>query len=404
MQILLRIALIATMLTGVVGGAVAADVSPEDVMLKVELQSWGVTRGIEPVAHEQASGGYAMSMAADALAVGGLDLAAGEYTLVLWQHAPAGDADGFFVEINGQRTRLLGSIGSWRTLTHPFEVAQAGPVTIAIIGQEPTMTVDMIAVVRGTYERGEIEFADIPGETVGESIGLADIPRLSSPRRLAQILEAPLTPDAQTVYVQSFDADCPGITGEHQWIDGPFGRAVILDMPDGRFSIDASELDITQSGTIEWWVKPREAARVWWDQGWHYFLHMAPAENGGLQFDLSRHPITGLLLTLTRDGEPYTLQEGEHEAVRMETGGVDIEQWHHMLVSWDFTGDRQYLWLMIDGVGMESFFPRSFEPTPFARIDLANTPANWDIPYLPMDGAIDEIRISNTSVADRLQR
>ena len=56
----------------------------------------------------------------------------------------------------------------------------------------------------------------------------------------------------------------------------------------------------------------------------------------------------------------------------------------------------------MDGVGKESFFPETHRATGFTTIELANTPSEWDVPFLPMDGGIDELRIRNISVADRL--
>jgi hypothetical protein len=382
-------------------GACAADLTEDDVLLKIEVQSWGHTSGMQPIAHEEASDGVAMSMASDATAVGGLKLEAGDYTLLFFDYAPAGDQDAFFVEIGGERSRLKGHIGSWGTIVHQFSVAETGSVTIAVIGQEAGMTLDRMAVVRGSYPPGEIAFADVPGETKGESVGLHEISRLASPCRLAEPPEQPLPPDDRTVYSQDFEQQCEGVVGEHRWIEGPFGQALVLDMPDGRFDIDASDLQIAERGTIEWWVKPREAARVWWDQGWHYFLHAEPAQPGGTQLDLEKH-IRSLSLITTPDSAAYELTEGTNERAQFGVGDVSIEDWHHMLVSWDFSGERQYIWLMMDGRGMQSFFPRTFEPGGFSRIELCNTPSDWEIPYLPMDGALDAVRISDISVEGRL--
>ncbi|MGM0491368.1 MAG: hypothetical protein ACQER1_00370 [Armatimonadota bacterium] len=383
----------------------AADISEDDVLLKTEIESWGRTAGLSPVGYPEASGGVAMAMSSDAVAVDALELEAGEYSLVLWQHGPAPDADGFFVEIAGDRTRLLGTNDTWGTLALPFTVPETGGVAIAIIGQEPGMTIDRIAVVRGSYDQRrdspvEIEFADIPGETSGDRIGLDQVERLATPARLAEPPTAPVVADANTVLQEDFEAECQ-VVGEHHWIDGPFGRALVLEMPDGRFDIDASSLEIGEQGTIEWWVKTREAARVWWDQGWHYFLHLAPAEPGGTQLDLEKH-VGSLQLSVTPDGDPYEFTEGTHERAQLNSSGLSNEDWHHLLVSWDLRGDRQFIWVMIDGRGTEAFFPGTFEPTGFARLEFGNTPSEWDIPYLPMDGAIDAIRISNVSVADRL--
>ena len=63
---------------------------------------------------------------------------------------------------------------------------------------------------------------------------------------------------------------------------------------------------------------------------------------------------------------------------------------------------RSHLWLLVDGTGKHSFFPKRHEVAGFSAIEFGNTPSHWDVPYLFMDGGIDEIRIQNTSVADRL--
>jgi hypothetical protein len=398
---LLRIAFIAMLSIGLVYPATAADLTEDDVLLKVEVESWGETGGIQPIGRGEASGNIAMALASGGYAIGGLELEAGDYTLLFSDFAPAGDQDAFFVEIADKRARLKGHVGNWGTIVHPFSVEEAGTVTIAVIGQEPGMILDQMAIVRGSFEPGEITMADVPGETKGESVGRDQISWLTSPCQLVEPPREPLPSDGSTVYHEDFEAQCGGISGEHRWTDGPFGQALILDMPDGRFTVDASALEIGEQGTVEWWVKPREAARIWWDQGWHYFLHAEPAQPGGTQIDLDKH-IRQLSLTVTEDGEPYTLTDGEHEQTYLNTNSLSIEDWHHLLVSWDFTGDRQYLWLMIDGQGTQSFFPRTFEPGAFSRLEFGNRPSEWDIPYLAMDGGIDAIRISSESVQGRL--
>ena len=81
---------------------------------------------------------------------------------------------------------------------------------------------------------------------------------------------------------------------------------------------------------------------------------------------------------------------------------MDADAWHHLLVSWDMTGQRQRLWLLLDGVGQQVFFEPIFEPTDFQRVEIGNTPLSSDLPFLFLDGAIDELQISKVSVADRL--
>lgn len=398
---LLTTTVVVALVVGAACTVPAAEIAPADVVLKTELEAWGRATGLSATAHPQASGGIAMAMASDAMAVGALEMAAGDYTLVLWQYAPAGDADGFFVEVDGRRTRLLGTIGRWGTLVLPFTVERTGPVTLAIIGQEAGMTVDRIAVVRGTHNRGQIEFDDIPGDTSQGRIGLDDIVRLAIPCGLAEAPTAPLPPDGNTVYAQDFEAEPEGVVGDHRRVTGPFGQALVLDMPDGRFDVPAAGLEIADQGTVEWWVKTREAARVWSDQGRHYFVHLAPAQPGGTQLDLEMDR-NSMSLIITPDGAPYELTAGTGEAVHVNVGNLSNTDWHHLLISWDLRGDRQHIWFLVDGRGMERFFPRTFEPAGFARIEFGNTPSAWDVPYQPMDGAIDAIRISNISVAERL--
>jgi len=69
-----------------------------------------------------------------------------------------------------------------------------------------------------------------------------------------------------------------GVSGAHHVVEGKFGEAVHLGVPDGRFVADASKMEFDGKGTIEFWVRPRPMQRLWWDQGWHYFIHCEPAE------------------------------------------------------------------------------------------------------------------------------
>jgi hypothetical protein len=53
-------------------------------------------------------------------------------------------------------------------------------------------------------------------------------------------------------------------------------------------------------------------------------------------------------------------------------------------------------------VGQQVFFEPLCEPTDFRRIEIGNTPLSSDLPFLFLDGAIDELHVSKVSVADRL--
>jgi len=383
----------------------AAGIPEGDVLLKVELQNYGQTSGLTPVQLPDASGAYAMALGNEATgATGGLKLDPGKYTLLVRAWAPAGDQDGFYVEIDGKRDRRVAPGTTWTVLAYNFEVEKASVVPIAIIGQEAGLAVDQIAVVKGTYETGQLKMADVPGETVAEgSVGLADLPRMTTGCSLKAVPEAPFARDANTALHQSFDGDVAGAVGDHWEVEGKFGKALYLSVPDGRFDVDASGLGIGPAGTVEFWVRPRPGQRLWHDQGWHYFLHCKPAGGKGFQLDLSQHAITELRLTASMGGRPMDKDLDPREDLQMRPDGLDVEAWHHMLVSWDLTGERQYLWLIVDGQGVQVFFEKRFDPAvKFSSIEIGNTPSGWDIPHLHIDGAIDELKISNVSVASRL--
>ena len=378
-------------------------VPPEDVMLHAALEDYGLGGGLTPVELDGASGGTAMAMAADARVSGALDLQPGSYTLLLRTWAPAGDADGFFVEIAGQRTRRTAPIGRWGVLAYPFEVAQAGLVMVEVIGQEEGMTVDRIAVVRGTHADGSVDFALLPAPAQDRAVSPDRLPLTRMPVRLAHLPDAPFVSDETTVYHQSFEEMPEGASGEHSAGEGRWGQGLHMSMPDGRFDVDASALDLGAAGTVEWWLKPRPAARVWWDQAWRYFLHARPAQLGGFQIDLSRHPVTALRLSASQGLDPYGPIAGPDEKIELDTRHLDVEQWQHMLVSWDLTGERQRIWLLLNGEGWELSVPAgTFQHGPFHSIEFGNRPSDWDTPFLPMDGAIDEILVTRASVAERL--
>jgi|GEM_PF-1935244 len=402
MRLLVLFAVVTAVMVGV--GCVAE--APEArVVLKVEIQNYGQTSGLTPVQLPDASGGYAMALGSETTgAAGGVKLAPGEYTLLVRAWAPDGDQDGFFVEIAGKRERRTAPQETWTAMAYNFKVERPEVVTIAIVGQEPGLVVDQIAVVRGMYRTGELKMSDVPGETAAEGqVGLADLPRLKSACALRALPDAPFEKDANTVMLESFDGNVTGAVGDHWQVEGKFGRALYLAMPDGRFDVDASGLKLGPTGTIEFWVRPRPGQRLWHDQGWHYFLHCKPAGGEGFQLDLSKHWKTNLGLTASLGGKPFEKDLHPREDLQMSTNSLDLEAWHHMLVSWDLTGEKQHLWLMVDGQGVQVFFNKTFDPgVRFSKIEIGNTPSGWNVPYLHIDGAIDELRISNVSVADRL--
>lgn len=373
-----------------------AEVPPGDVLLKVELEQYGASGGLTASAQPGASAGVGMALDTDSVVSGALKLAAGKYTLLLRTFAPAGDQDGFFIEINGVQTRRVAEIGRWAVLALPFEVAAEGPTPIAVIGQEPGLIVDQIAVVRGSFGDNTVDLTKLADTASPKArVGLEAVTRLVVPVRLRELQQAPWKPDNTTLFHSNLDAMPAGAIGETRLAPGKWGRGLYVGVPDGRYDVDASKLAFGEAGTVEWWVRPRPGQRLWQDQGWHYFLHCKGKGAQDVTFDLSRHANTGLQLTASC-GEAT-------ERVRTSGAGADLEQWHHLLVSWDFRGDKQYLWLLFDGVGLGSFFSRTFSKSAFSSVEFGNTPSGSDLPWLFMDGALDEVRISSTPVTDRLE-
>ncbi len=370
-------------------GLPAGAQSPE-VALAVAAERYGVASGLTATRAPGANGGVAMALSDSSTIAGGLQLAPGQYTLVLRTFAPAGDQDGFFVEVAGTRTRRTAPIGSWGALAFPFSVEQAGQVLISIIGQEPGMLVDDVVIVKGTVKDGQVDTTKLVAATGGDRVGFEGLTRLRTPCRLRDFPPQTVTAALR----EDFETAPPGAAGEHRLGPGQTGRGLVLDMPDGRYDLEAKALGPLATGTVEWWVKPRPAAQVWLDHGWHYFLHGAPAVAEGCRLDLSRHPRTQLQLTLAVGDR--------NESLHLPTNSLDLQQWHHVLVSWDLRGERQYLWLLVDGKGYQAFFPASFPPLALAALQFGNAPSGDGLPCLPMDGGIDGIRVSTTAVADRL--
>ncbi|MGI5819197.1 MAG: LamG-like jellyroll fold domain-containing protein [Armatimonadota bacterium] len=399
-----RVLMIGAVLALAGAAAPAVEMLPAaDVMMKVEMEDYGLSAGLSEVKMDEASDGVAMAMAGHARVGGGLNLEPGRYTLLLRTFAPAGDADGFFVEIAGERTRRTAPIGRWATVAFPFRVAEAGLVPIVVLGQEPGMTVDQLAVVRGEYDDGGVDFAQIPAPAQDRTVDPTDLPLQVAPVRLAELPDAPFEAGEATLHHQDFEGTTAGASGEFHVGEGRWGEGVHLNMPDGRYDVDTSGLELGPVGTVEWWVKLRPAAQGWWDQGWRYFLHARPAEPGGFQLDLWRHHRTQLRLSATMGMEPFQPIDYPEERIEIGTSSVDNEQWHHLLVSWDLTGERQRVWLLLDGAGHELSVPAgTFAPGSFASVELGNRPSGWATPHIPMDGGIDEVHISNTSVATRL--
>ena len=381
------------------GAAFAADIAPADVLLNMEIEEYGVTAGLRPTQLPDASGGVAMALAVQSAgARGAVKLSPGKYTLLLRVWAPAGDQDGFFVDIRSERDRRVPpGQRAWHAMAYNLAVEKEESVPIAVVAQELGLTVDRIAVVRGTFKTNEARFADLPKPTVTDAhVDPNDLPRMTLPAKLQEPTEPRET--GETVIHEDCDGPVKFAQGRHETVPGKFGQALNLGVPDGRYVAELGGANFGAKGTIEFWVRPRPAQRLWWDQGWHYFLHCKPAGEKGFALDLFRRWDTQLRLTASIPGTDTS------EFIQLSTSGVDAEKWHHILVSWDMTGERQRLWLLLDGEGTHMFFPQTFAPGSFSRLEIGNTPLDSDRPFLPLDGAIDELSVNAASVEERLAR
>lgn len=388
-------------LTATLAGA--APVPPADVVLAVEAEGFGTALGLTPTVWEGASGDRAMALGDEGTGLyAALKLPPGNYTLLLVTFAPAGDQDGLFVEIAGQRTRRTVPIGRWGTPTWPFKVEKEGLVSLSVIGQESGLLVDRVAVVKGTYGDDEVKVAEFPVVAQAPALAPTVLPRVVMGCKLQELPPSPPRQEPGVVRIETCEQIPAGAVGEHSLAPGKTGQGLRLGVPDGRLDIDLSSLGVGGQGTVEWWVRPRPGQRLWHSQGWHYFLQLRPVGNEGFQLDLSRHPRTGLRLSICPPGPPQGPGERLVESFALNTDTLDLDAWHHLLVSWDLSGPQPQLWLLVDGQGRTLRFDTPLPVAPLASLHLGNSPPGTEMPYLVVDGVWDEIVVRNTSVAGRL--
>lgn len=368
------------------------------LLIRAEIENFGLTDRLLPVVFAGAAEGEAMSLSDGSFACAGVRLPAGSYSLLVRTWAPHADADGFFVEIDGDQTRRRAPMKKWATMAYPFAVESERIATLLVKGQEPGLIIDNIAVVNGQFADDQLDLLslEVENDTVTSPESLT-LPCLTVPCRLETIPSTPFKDNASLAHSESFDAPVTGAVGEHAFTEGKWGGGLHLGMPDGRFDVEAAALALGATGTIEWWVRPRPARRLWNDHGWHYFLHVTAGDGkSGFRMDVSKHGKARLLLTLAGPGTDA------NERVRITPRGINLEMWQHMLVSWDFTGERQHVWFLLNGRGYHRFFPKTFSPGTVKRIEFCNTPSCDQLPFLPMDGAIDEVCVRRESVVCRL--
>lgn len=126
---------------------------------------------------------------------------------------------------------------------------------------------------------------------------------------------------------------------------------------------------------------------------------LIPAVAGGEDAE-QRTPVR---LSASRGLAPHGPIDQPPERIEIDTRNLDIDGWHHLLVSWDLRGDRQRIWLLLNGSGQQLCVPAgTFPPGRFASLEFGNRPSGWQTPFIPLDGAIDALRVQAESVANRL--
>jgi hypothetical protein len=371
----------------------AAPVTATDVIFKVEAEACGLTGGLAEAQMEGAVDGVSAILGDERTGITWAgELAAGDYALLLRTWAPAGDQDAFFVEINGQRTRYTVPQKEWATLVLPLRTTETS-VNLRIIGQETGLALDQVALIRGVYRAGQVRLEDVPGTGPERAqVDPSRVPRLAMGAKLPVVPSGPLTKAPGTVLLWDFEALPHGTRGDAALAPGKFGQALNLPLPDGRLDVPLGGLGVAAQGTVEFWCRPRPAQMLWYGNGQHWLLHLE-AGSAGPRLDLRLHPDWVLELRAT------SLDGQQSDGVPLMVRNLDAQAWHHVLVSWNFAAPRQQLWLLVDGAGESLGFPAKFTPAEFTSLQLYNTPDGADLPLMPVDGLLDDLRVSNCDVA-----
>ncbi|MDV7395671.1 hypothetical protein RZS08_30055, partial [Arthrospira platensis SPKY1] len=87
------------------------------------------------------------------------------------------------------------------------------------------------------------------------------------------------------------------------------------------------------------------------------------------------------------------------ERIQIKTDKLDETAWQQIIVSWDLSTDPQRIGLLVNGSGQVINLPAgTFKPGRFLSMEFGNRPSTWEVPYLPMDGAIKKIGIYDASI------
>jgi len=169
--------------------------------------------------------------------------------------------------------------------------------------------------------------------------------------------------------------------------------------------------------TVEMFVRSQSGKNIWSDGAEHHVFHFYGPRAARLKGTPSVSLIKTKDNTLVYQCQGTTLELPVEELV--------AEEWYHIAVSWDTTQSPGRLWLTINGKGATVESTQRMQAVAYECLLIGNSPretervfernfgdwaANWrrlwidepgDTDVFPLEGVVDEIRISDETLADR---
>lgn len=154
----------------------------------------------------------------------------------------------------------------------------------------------------------------------------------------------------------------------------------------------------TWQATIELFVRSKSSMaeneadnrdrNIWNDAKTHYVLFLGNADD----------PPKVSLIKTSRNTLAYHCNG---TTIELPVNSLKANEWYHLAISWDAKTAPGRLWLTINGKGITAEAPKEkpLQPLSYAYLTLGNSPnADKD---LPLSGVVDELHISDETLADR---
>jgi hypothetical protein len=172
-----------------------------------------------------------------------------------------------------------------------------------------------------------------------------------------------------------------------------------------------------RQGTCEFWMRSAEDVDLLADTKDRYLLTILPefylgyGKRPGVHLVMRTHAATRSLQFAANTDRIHWyshlngawIADSARTTLHMPLSVLSGKEWHHVLCSWDMTGEGR-IWLVVDGKGATTKFdapPEQGAPIPCYKIFLGGS--YFPEVYCPSAPALfDEFRISDQSVASRL--